>query len=356
MAKIHRKRARKTRTAPPTKKQHNPRTKATISEQLERPDTNSRLSVVVVPGVIGTDQTSVLAMTPKGSPGRYRTSFVLCIPGQNSFLDHLDMTQIMQSGDSLLQASADYEMTLRNENGPWTVHFTRNAKGRVSTFWVEYEAQSFAEAEQWSYNQVAPILSYWSYYYNLPIDILGYEILEEQTKSRKWVFGVLGNSRSFDLKKGTLPGIEYRRLLAAYREAMSSTNVFYQVLSFYKVIEGIRTLRIKRREQAKAKGEVLRNPTEQIPADLDSLSINNKFVLEQFRPYLGKKFSVVIDQSSRIIRNAIAHLDPTGQDDVLDADNFADIQTCEKIIPVLHFIARQMLSNEIEASATVGTQ
>jgi hypothetical protein len=49
------------------------------------------------------------------------------------------------------------------------------------------------------------------------------------------------------------------------------------------------------------------------------------------------------------LRNAIAHLDPNG--DSLVADSFADIRACEQTVPVLKYIAREMLLHESETLA-----
>jgi hypothetical protein len=48
-----------------------------------------------------------------------------------------------------------------------------------------------------------------------------------------------------------------------------------------------------------------------------------------------------------LLRNAVAHLDPSG--DSLMADEYKDVETCEEAIPVLRYVARQMLRHEIDA-------
>ena len=67
-----------------------------------------------------------------------------------------------------------------------------------------------------------------------------------------------------------------------------------------------------------------------------------------FKPYLGKKFTRVIETELRpLFRHAIAHLDPRG--DSLVIDKFHHIAECEAAMSVIKYIARQMLENEINA-------
>src|SRR5207237_358478 len=121
-----------------------------------------------------------------------------------------------------------------------------------------------------------------------------------QTKSVNGVRGMVGKIKPFSLP------VEYerftsnetaRRLLASYREGMNSTNAFYQALSFSKVIEGISLLRA---------GDQTRKPLK-FPDDLAALPAS----ADVFRRFLGKKFNWARDYFRPVIRNAIAHLDPT---------------------------------------------
>ena len=69
---------------------------------------------------------------------------------------------------------------------------------------------------------------------------------------------------------------------------------------------------------------------------------------ESFALYLCRKFSDVMDNELRApIRNAVAHLDPSG--DVLSADRWAEMTRCEEALPVLQYIAHKMIGYELEA-------
>ena len=82
-----------------------------------------------------------------------------------------------------------------------------------------------------------------------------------------------------------------------------------------------------------------------MPAQLDEIPIVVDSILESFRPFLGRKFSSIVDHFRPLVRNAIAHLDPA--QDVLDIDRFQDVQACERAVPILRYIARTLIRFEL---------
>jgi hypothetical protein len=60
-----------------------------------------------------------------------------------------------------------------------------------------------------------------------------------------------------------------------------------------------------------------------------------------------QSFKDVHEYYRDLIRNAIAHLSQL--DGVIDADSYDDISTCERAIPVLRFMARRMLQNDLDS-------
>ena len=81
-----------------------------------------------------------------------------------------------------------------------------------------------------------------------------------------------------------------------------------------------------------------------MPTDLADLAVHT-WVKDSFQPYLGRKYTWILDQLRPLIRNAIAHLDPTGVS--LVADRFEDVDRCERALPVVKYLARDMLRNEL---------
>jgi len=188
------------------------------------------------------------------------------------------------------------------------------------------------------------------------IEIAGCDIVEKATGSSKAIYGMLGKIKPLSFPRDYdefLSDEKNRRLLAAYREGMNATNVFYQALTFAKVIEGM-TKTIPRPDNSGAIDSRRRYMSTRIPAELSDLPVTSNEIVETFRPFLGKKFSWVREHFRPLVRNAIAHLDP--DEDTLDIDRIKDVQTCERAVPVLRYIARSLLLQVFEDWSNKATQ
>ncbi len=319
------------------------------SLEVERPDTNARLRFIIVPEFSATDRRATLPRSPIGTPGVYQVTFVLAVPGREAFRSDLNLSKMMRSGDSLLRVPPGLHLKVEITNGQDSpeVIFSPNSSGALAQAQIRVKANDFAEAERLACDLVLPILSWWSYSYDAALDVGGYEVLEENTDVRRWVFGCVGKSKAFDPNTSDanlMSKPEYRALFAAYREGLNASNPFYQFLCFYKVVEGVRKLRADRREAAIAAGKDYRDPLERIP---DSLAVSES-LKEFFRPYLGKKYSRILNELRDLVRNAVAHLDPTA--DSLVADKSEDVAMCERGVPVIRYLAREMVRNELAAT------
>lgn len=315
---------------------------------LPRPDTNTRIQLTGVPTFAPNHPKALIPRSPEGSKGIYRVTFLLSVPGKNIFRENLPLHNIMETGDSLLFVGQGENLRadVWNDTEKAEIWFNSNAQGRIATAEIRVEANSFVEAERYAYDLVIPQLSYWSYLYNVAVDIGGYKVLEEETDSIKFSFAMLGAVKPFNKEVNTISQPEYRRFFAAYREGMNATNVFYQSLSFYKVIEGIRALR--KRVARKNKLALAVYPSERFPSDINSLPTEE---LREFaKPYVGQDYETVFDTFTELVRNAIAHLSQL--DAVLDIDRFNDMETCLKAIPILKHMAHHMLENDLEALPT----
>ena len=144
--------------------------------------------------------------------------------------------------------------------------------------------------------------------------------------------------------------------MAAYREGLNATNVFYQALSFYKVAEGVAALRKRqlRKDKASFAASNTNEIREEFPTDINDLPIGDEFERSFFEPYLGKDYSDALVELKEQIRNAIAHLGNI--DDVIDVDRYDDVQLCVKAIPVLKYIAHSMLNYDLQSSQVASQQ
>ncbi len=313
------------------------------------------MNVVIVPQYAPPDPRAAMAISRDGSPGNYIITFTLSIPGKGDYFEDVNLDQL--SGNSLL-ATPVTEGTLKvrlfSDQVETEVFFLLNKQGRLSQVQIQGQADNLLHAEALAFNMVMPILSRWSFQHDVAVDVAAYQVLEERTGVQKWVLHQLGKEKMLDITERGLSKPEYRTVFAAYREGANSRNPFYQFLCFYKVIEGVRNLRKQHRAATIASGGQYREPPdEKIPSLMDDLHlarVNGElppFEVQAFTPHLGKKFTRVTDDLREELRNVIAHLEPTK--DCLEADKFADIMSCELAVPVIRYICRGMMNNEIKA-------
>lgn len=322
--------------------------------KLDRPKINERIALISIPEYPAIDLRSNILILPSGVKGTYLVTFILSIPGKETFRSELNIQRLLDSGESLLVVPKISYIKIDIYNDKRALAEARlhpNSKGELATIQTKVEAQNFIEAEIQAYDICLPILSYLSYLFDVALDIAGYEVKEEYTEASKWVFSILGEQKAFDhnlLDTGFISNPEFRIIFAAYREALNSANVFYQFLSFYRVIEGIKNIRSQRKQKIIASGKPYREPAEKIPEKEDELPFKDELVINEFRSYLGKKFTWIVNEHYReLLRNAIAHIDPT--QNVLIMDKFEDISKCEKAIYIIKYIAREMIQNELSA-------
>jgi hypothetical protein len=321
--------------------------------EFPRPASNSKTEFTLVPGFPLNHPQSKILRSPLGSHGIYQVTYFLSIPGVDNFKSGVDLGKFSKGGESLLQLpnNESLKIELTSENGKVEMEVLGNSKGIMSRIILRVICNSFVEAEKFAHNQVSTILSYWSYIYDVGLDISGYQIYEENTGSQKYLLGLVGKVKLFDNDKPFAVLPEYQRIFAAYREAMNSSNLFYQLLCFFKVTEGIISLRQKAIKKIRPlrKGEQGFEPDEVFPNDLNLLPVDDEITKLAFSEYLGKNFQDVRNLIKDEFRHSIAHL--LEFDNVIDADRYEDITKCAKAIPVIKFIARKMLENNLNKLA-----
>lgn len=314
------------------------------SISLRRPPTNQRTSLTLAPVY---DDEHGVEKTLGGVEGDYRVLFVMARTGVLNFHSNIFLDHLLRSGDSLIEMpSKQFVVSFSVPLAPIKVVFKRNKQNRLASAEAFVRARNFVEAERAAHYSVLPMLSWWSFRYDAALDVNGYEVTEVSTQIRKFVFGCEGSFRKFeflpdDTKISSTP--ELRSIFSSYREGLTATNSSYKCLCFYKVTEGIKAMRAKRRGRDKS-NDKLTHP-EKLPGELENLIGIDKDSHVAFLPYLGKKYSFVLDQYRELIRNALAHLNP--YELTIEADNYDDLRKCEAAITVLKYISREMIRNEI---------
>lgn len=331
--------------------------------QMPRPETNERVQITVVPEFPSNSVSGSVSPSPEGSLGYYVVTFLLSVPGKEQYYDALDFADLLEKGNSLLivpSPVAQVKARIFNEHQSQEVIFFPNAQGALAKVQMRLFTASFIGAEKEAFDLIMANLSWWSYHHDVALDIAGYHVLEEQTQSHRVVVGLIGKTRAMDvniINTAATSEPKFRPLFAAYREGANASNPFYQLLCFYKVALGAKQLRDLRRKALLDAGEKYQEPQgECIPDRVEDLGAAYQESHDAFRPYLGQRFTKVLDQLRGSLRNAIAHLDPTevtGKS--LSADKFDDIVMCEQALPVRRYMSRVMLRNEVLADPNVGT-
>jgi len=209
-------------------------------------------------------------------------------------------------------------------------------------------ADNFKAAQTAAYDVIMPVLSRIAFEADTPLEVTAVLMTETSTQILYGGATFLGLVQPAPQQIHGTSTPEIRRFLAAYREGLNSNSPLYQALSYYKVLEGAETFGANRaRAAAKAGKPALPDAlaSHQIPSYVNSFPNLPERAVLPTSPYAGLSFREVKDKVEDTIRNAVAHLTP-GRD-VRVADYLADVQACRDVIPVLRYMARTLIQDEI---------
>jgi hypothetical protein len=326
-----------------------------VRAEIPRPRVTRAMEIRVVPTFPEGDPRN-LAGGPQGNPGMYRVRAVLGVPGLASVLTVLDLDSL--EGDTLVELPPGVtRVALPLGPAPSTpelrVWLIPNRFGRAARAEMEFPAEGFDSARKFSYDVLAPMMSRLSFDHDVALDIVATEITEVATGSRLVAATVIGRGSAWVPQEVDVRStVACRALLSSYREGMNSLSPFLRALSFARVIEGANRLRQNRAAAVVAAGGRPSKPSEHIPSSLAELGLSGSDEprRQMFTPFLGKKFTVGMEQLRPAIRNAVAHLDPESAAESLVADRWADVETVDKAGPVLAHMARVLLTHEISVA------
>jgi hypothetical protein len=317
-------------------------TRQVTRTQLPRPRVTEFSAITVVP-VFPSGE----AGPPSGSAGSYDIVFVLGVPGVSSVTTSLDFDGIIAGGDSLLRG-AGLQVKLESSDGQ-SLHAAQivpNLHGRLAQVRLTVTADDFSQAENEAFDAVMPVLSRIAFEADTPVEVTAILLTEQATQSRRLGATLVGAVQPAPQLAGTTTP-ELRMFLAAYREGLNANSPLYQALSFYKIIEGVAKFHTKRVRAAKKRGapEPADPMTNQIPANREDLAGMTDWARDNLTAYLGLSFSEIRDAVTETIRNAVAHISPSM--DLRIADYAADIRACRDIAPVLRYVARELVYDEL---------
>jgi hypothetical protein len=284
-----------------------------------------------------------------GSPGEYEVVFALGVPGLSGVTMSLTLDPNRAPGDSLLEGTGlEIRFTPIDGSPSRIARIVPNVDGRLAQVRMTVPAENFKAAETAAYDVIMPVLSRIAFEADTPLEATAVMITEVSTQILFGGTTFLGLAQPAPQQIAGSSTPEIRSYLAAYREGLNSNSPLYQVLSYYKVVEGAETFGKNRaRAAAKAGDPVLPDALDfhQIPSDLNSFSNLPPGAVQPTAKYVGLTFREVRDKIEDTIRNAVVHLTP-GRD-VRVADYLADIQACREIAPVLRYMARTLIQQEL---------
>jgi len=321
----------------------NSRNQNAVHSQIPRPSVTEYFAVTSVP---------VFPYGPAGSPnggtGDYDITYVLGVPGADDVTTAgLDVEQLLMSGTSLIAGGSFVAQLVPTDGGePSSAELLPNSSGRLARVRTSVSAKSFEEAETIASNLVMPLLSWLAFTTDTAVDAVALVMKERATSIIQIGATIAGRVKALPNIEA-ITSTELAPFLAAYREGMSSNSPLYQVLSFYKVLEGIKAHDTRRR---RSKNGAVASPSplaQALPSRAEELPFSEEMERAPFIPFLGKSFEQIANSVSDTIRNAIAHLSQ-GKDGVKVADSIEDVRVCRRISPVLRYMAHRVIEDELK--------
>ncbi len=201
-------------------------------------------------------------LDPAGHEGAYQVAVTLTRRGAPdvSFVYATDAN--MLEGDSHLRlpeirgkdGSVGVLLLTYNTHEGGTVMFQLlpNSQGRLGQIRTVFRADNADDARRKAYRLLNPFLCDLSYRYDVPMEILQWNVAELATFTLSGMKQDDFREKAFDPEKFFGPGLNYEKLhlyeffTSLYREGANSSSVNYGFLCFFRIVEGVVKLRRKR--------------------------------------------------------------------------------------------------------------
>lgn len=271
---------------------------------------------------------------------KYAVRFILGTPALEPFRFASDGESVELAtdlpGDSPIKfpdlpADGMHELGIANKGlgGRIRVELRVNRHQRLSSLTAFVEAVDPRAAAHRAGEFLMPHLNWLSFVHDVGVSIVAIDVVDEQ-QTHRWTYYY----RHYDVAAQNLTDIKSEfpdqliPLLALWREAMSSTNPYYQVITFRRVLEGIEYCG---KEFGKFKPANLRE--ERFPDDK-----------RIWAAYRGEKIGPFLDEVKKI-RSFFAHFALDDKDVIHIPDLVEGRRKIETIIPMLRFATKLKLDN-----------
>lgn len=264
---------------------------------------------------------------------------VLGKPGSTVIGESVDFDRILGSGESQI-AVAHPTIRLQGSADIQDAQILARADGVITHAELRINASCFEDAANRSQRTLNLALSTLSLISGQPVDVKLLVITEELTESRLFLYTAIGGDVTpvrwktepdLDLSKGShLAGA-----LATFREGLNSFNVYYQFLSFFKVVEFCMN---RNKQDARAN-----TPRQEmtIPISLSQIQGITKDDAIRLKKYSGRTFNEIRDEFESLYRHAVAHLIPPKFK--LNPDDPEEMKRFDAATPIIRYMAQEML-------------
>jgi len=297
---------------------------------------------------------------PSGIPGEYEVTFTLGRPGYPLQPERSITSCDALQGDSHLGIPKIFQIAIGAEGETFNVEGKPNSKEFLAALVVKCNAEGISAAYDKCYKVVTPLLSHFSLKWDVPLSIYQVDVKEVRTGIRGF-----SNRNPFDevnIKGQFKFGMdqEPRTYAAIYREAITTGNITYQFLCFYRLIESIQARRTRLERECRRQATKYIIPTEVYPRNeaeairfLDALfspkaSHSDPLTLSMIlvSDAVGKEFNKIVSVYLKPIRINIAHTLLQRASELISMDDPFSSRRIETWLPPIKCIARAMLKNE----------
>lgn len=311
-----------------------------------------------------------------GGPGIYKVVLTLSRPGQPLMREgQVTSFENMQGDSHLAIADPAYHppgvakddaveqilLQAVTDDGAFNLIGKPNARGFLGQVIAEsIQAADAQDARTKVYRALASSLSNIAAQLDMPISVYQSDMVELATGNRFISIVSPHLERPMQIAPTATMSKEFRSMIALYREALNSNTAPFQFLCYYKILEGIRQRRERLISEAKAAGgEIPKAPRQVVPSDktdfipwLNAIYGTGRswdfIMLESiFAPEArGKKFTQIIVDYLRPVRDRIAHAVLDSGELTLSADEDLDVREIYKWLSLMKCVARHMLKSD----------
>lgn len=308
---------------------------------------------------------------PKGMPGKYQVTVVLCRPGRFEVGERMLNFSDRLAGDShiaitrpavvpnVMPDAIGIRIRAQTDAGAFTFDGKPNTKGYLGKLASEpFDAQNFDDALKKAYHAVAPSLSNWSAHLDVPVYVAQIDAIELRTGAASTQLLTPPLEAAFAVEGEPKLESEFRYYAGLYREALNSNSPAYRFLCFYKIIEGLHLRRSRLAKEARASGrEPQRFEFEEVPSESSALRpwLNaiyglrewSQLTVDQVLPsdIRGRRFGQIIESKLTPLRNEVAHGILDSGELGMSIDDMLKLERVNLWLPLTRTIARRMLKN-----------